>query len=279
MLRSLRAHAAPAARAAATLLAQRSPLSVAVTLEAIRRAADMATLEQVLEQDRVLSAAFMGSPDFSEGVRAVLVDRDHQPRWAHPSLEAVSREEVDRAFRGTGPADARSPLPFLGRPGRNGVTGPTGVTGTGEVLAGVRSLAYRTDLALLTLGGSTIEHRDDHLVVRTPDNPLHWWGNFLLLPAARPRRDRALARRFAARSPTPPTWPSGWTAPRQGRPRWRRSSPPGPSAESATVMTATACTPRRGRTPSADCRPLASRRRLGAAGRGVGWRARTTVPP
>ena len=106
VLKALQAHAAPAARAAATLLAQRSPLSVAVTLEAIRRAADMATLEQVLEQDRVLSAALMGSPDFSEGVRAVLVDRDHQPRWTHPSLEAVSREEVDRAFRATGPADA-----------------------------------------------------------------------------------------------------------------------------------------------------------------------------
>ena len=114
VLGSLRAHASPAARAAATLLAQRSPLSVAVTLEAIRRAADMATLEQVLEQDRVLGAAFMGSPDFSEGVRAVLVDRDHQPRWTHPCLEAVSREEVDRAFRATGPGDARSPLPFSG---------------------------------------------------------------------------------------------------------------------------------------------------------------------
>lgn len=115
VLEALRAHAAPAARAAASVLAQRSPLSVAVTLEAIRRAADMATLEQVLEQDRVLGAAFMAGPDFSEGVRAVLVDRDHQPRWTHPSLRAVSREEVDRAFRAD---DACSLLPsFAARAG------------------------------------------------------------------------------------------------------------------------------------------------------------------
>jgi ribosomal protein S18 acetylase RimI-like enzyme len=45
----------------------------------------------------------------------------------------------------------------------------------------VRSLGFRTDLALLTLGGSEIEDCGDHLVVRTPHNPSYWWGNFLLL--------------------------------------------------------------------------------------------------
>jgi ribosomal protein S18 acetylase RimI-like enzyme len=45
----------------------------------------------------------------------------------------------------------------------------------------VISLGYRTDLALLQLGGSTVEDRGDHLVVRSPHNPARWWGNFLLL--------------------------------------------------------------------------------------------------
>jgi len=45
----------------------------------------------------------------------------------------------------------------------------------------VRSLAYRTDLALLQLGGSTVEDRGDHLVIRSPHNPSFYWGNFLLL--------------------------------------------------------------------------------------------------
>jgi ribosomal protein S18 acetylase RimI-like enzyme len=47
----------------------------------------------------------------------------------------------------------------------------------------VASLGYRTDLALLRLGGSVIEDHGDHLVVRTPHNPTYWWGNFLLLAA------------------------------------------------------------------------------------------------
>lgn len=45
----------------------------------------------------------------------------------------------------------------------------------------IRSLGYRTDLALLTASGSEIEDRGTHLVVRTPDNPTYFWGNFLLL--------------------------------------------------------------------------------------------------
>jgi ribosomal protein S18 acetylase RimI-like enzyme len=45
----------------------------------------------------------------------------------------------------------------------------------------VRSLGFRTDLALLQDGGSEIEDRGHYLVVRTPANPGYWWGNFLLL--------------------------------------------------------------------------------------------------
>jgi GNAT superfamily N-acetyltransferase len=47
----------------------------------------------------------------------------------------------------------------------------------------ITSLGYQTDLALLGLGGSQIEDRGDHLVIRSPHNPGFWWGNFLLLPA------------------------------------------------------------------------------------------------
>lgn len=45
----------------------------------------------------------------------------------------------------------------------------------------VRSLGFRTDLALLTRAGSVVEDRGTHLVVRTPDNPSYFWGNFILL--------------------------------------------------------------------------------------------------
>jgi ribosomal protein S18 acetylase RimI-like enzyme len=44
----------------------------------------------------------------------------------------------------------------------------------------VVSLGFRTDLTVLALGGSEIEHGERHVVVRTPANPTFWWGNFVL---------------------------------------------------------------------------------------------------
>lgn len=57
----------------------------------------------------------------------------------------------------------------------------------------IASLAFRTDLAMLQHSGSLVEDRGTHLVVRTPDNPAYWWGNFLLLPAAPADADEARA--------------------------------------------------------------------------------------
>src|SRR6476469_2836345 len=45
----------------------------------------------------------------------------------------------------------------------------------------VSSLGFRTDLALLTSSGSVVEDPGTHLVVRSPDNPSYFWGNFILL--------------------------------------------------------------------------------------------------
>lgn len=45
----------------------------------------------------------------------------------------------------------------------------------------IRSLGFRTDLALLTASGSTVTDRGTHLLVTTQDNPTYHWGNFLLL--------------------------------------------------------------------------------------------------
>ena len=66
----------------------------------------------------------------------------------------------------------------------------------------VTSLGNRTDLALLQLGGTEVEDRGDHLVVRSPHNPTFWWGNFLLLAQVPPAGDADLwLDRFAAEFP------------------------------------------------------------------------------
>jgi len=39
-------------------------------------------------------------PDFSEGVRALIIDKDRQPKWLHDTLTSVTREWVDGFFVG-----------------------------------------------------------------------------------------------------------------------------------------------------------------------------------
>ena len=65
----------------------------------------------------------------------------------------------------------------------------------------VRSLGYRTDLAILALEGSQVTDRGDHLVIRTPGNPDYWWGNFLLLQDLKPGSGGGWMARFAAEFP------------------------------------------------------------------------------
>jgi enoyl-CoA hydratase len=78
-------------------LAKRSPLSLAVTLRHVRQARGQ-DLSAVLETDYRLACAFLEAPDFYEGVRAALIDKDGAPRWQPAQLSEVSQAVVDRYF-------------------------------------------------------------------------------------------------------------------------------------------------------------------------------------
>ena len=66
----------------------------------------------------------------------------------------------------------------------------------------VTSLGFQTDLALRVLEGAKITDRGDYLVVRIPDNPTFYWGNFLLLAAwPEPGTGNSWLARFAAEFP------------------------------------------------------------------------------
>ena len=102
------------------------------------------------------------------------------------------------------------------------------------------SLGFRTDLALLQGGGSVVEERADHLVVRSDHNPTHWWGNFLLLAKVPAPEDSAMwLDRFAAAFPQAAHVALGFDGTRGRVEDLAWFSERGFSAEAQTVMTAT----------------------------------------
>ncbi|MFL1382410.1 enoyl-CoA hydratase/isomerase family protein, partial [Nocardiopsis protaetiae] len=89
----------PAAAAAADTVLAKSPTAVKVALAALRRARELPGLAAVLEQEYRVSCAALDSPDFVEGVRAQIIDKDRNPKWVPDTLDGVTAEEVARHFR------------------------------------------------------------------------------------------------------------------------------------------------------------------------------------
>ncbi|MFC3533051.1 enoyl-CoA hydratase/isomerase family protein [Vogesella facilis] len=73
------------------------PASAALIWETFHRARHL-SLAEVFRLELVLSVNFCAAPDFREGVRALLVDKDRQPRWAHPTLASVDDGYVAQHF-------------------------------------------------------------------------------------------------------------------------------------------------------------------------------------
>jgi enoyl-CoA hydratase/carnithine racemase len=83
---------------AANLIMTRSPVSVSVALEAVRRAAKLDTLKDVLRQEYRTSCSSLRSHDLVEGIRAQVIDKDRKPKWSPPSLAAVTAADIDAYF-------------------------------------------------------------------------------------------------------------------------------------------------------------------------------------
>ncbi len=88
----------PEARRAAQEIAGKSPTSLKVALRALHQARSAPDLEHTLELEYRLAMAFMRTPDFREGVRAAVVDKDRNPAWSPAALPEVSRAMVDGFF-------------------------------------------------------------------------------------------------------------------------------------------------------------------------------------
>lgn len=95
---ALAGHGAGPANDAANLIATRSPIALSVTLEAVRRAAELETLKDVLIQDYRVSSASLRSHDLVEGIRAQLIDKDRNPKWSPGQLAAVTAADVEAYF-------------------------------------------------------------------------------------------------------------------------------------------------------------------------------------
>ena len=95
------------ARETESTLLKMSPTSLKITLEGLQRGAEAKSIDDDFRMEFRLAQGCLrirndkGTPiipDFYEGVRAALVDKDQDPKWMPARLEDVTREYVDSFF-------------------------------------------------------------------------------------------------------------------------------------------------------------------------------------
>jgi enoyl-CoA hydratase len=80
----------------------KSPTSLALTFEQMRRGENLNFADAMKTEFRIVSRIFEGR-DFFEGVRAVLIDKDGDPKWQPATLGEVDKAVIDRYFADLGP--------------------------------------------------------------------------------------------------------------------------------------------------------------------------------
>lgn len=100
------------ARARQTLAAG-CPMTAHIVWNQLQHGADL-SLADCFRLELTLSVQCAMRGDFAEGIRALLIDKDKQPKWQHASVAEVSAADVDRFF--TSPWEAsQHPLANLGK--------------------------------------------------------------------------------------------------------------------------------------------------------------------
>jgi len=98
IMRRLQASGSDWSRVQLESLARKSPETLKLTLRQLRLGASHTSFEEHMKMEYRIGARKVHSADFIEGVRAVILDKDHAPVWSPTDLQAVTQAQIDAYF-------------------------------------------------------------------------------------------------------------------------------------------------------------------------------------
>jgi enoyl-CoA hydratase len=75
-----------------------SPTSLAITFKQMRLGRELSFREAMMLEFRIVSR-IMKAHDFYEGVRAVIIDKDHAPKWRPDRIEDLNEQDIEAYFK------------------------------------------------------------------------------------------------------------------------------------------------------------------------------------
>ncbi len=110
ILAALEADGSDFALATLKTLATKSPQTCKVALRQLSTSLTLPDFAANMAMEYRISARVLTLPDFAEGVRAVIVDKDNAPEWSPATPEGVTEDLLDAIFAPLGAADEWKPL-------------------------------------------------------------------------------------------------------------------------------------------------------------------------
>lgn len=78
-------------------LLEKSPTSLKVTLKELQLGSQM-DFDDCMQMEYRMALRFLTHPDFYEGIRSTVVDKDRTPAWRPNTLEKVTKEDIQEFF-------------------------------------------------------------------------------------------------------------------------------------------------------------------------------------
>ena len=92
-------------------LETKSPQTCKVVLRLLAEGSKLKDFADEMRMEYAVGAHVIERPDFVEGVRAVIIEKDNAPRWNPPTAAAVSDADIDAIFEPLPSGQAWTPLP------------------------------------------------------------------------------------------------------------------------------------------------------------------------
>jgi len=85
----------------AQALMMRSPMSLKVTFEQLKRSTTM-HFDDIMQMDFDITKRFLQCPDFYEGIRTAVIDKAQSPKWQPKTLSEIKDSDVEAYFKHNG---------------------------------------------------------------------------------------------------------------------------------------------------------------------------------
>ena len=114
ILAALKADGSEWAQAQLATLATKSPQTIKVALKQLAMGATFTDFADNMKNEFRIACHVLRRPDFIEGVRAVIVDKDNAPKWDPATPEGATDALIDSLFAPLSPDKEWTPLPAKG---------------------------------------------------------------------------------------------------------------------------------------------------------------------